>query len=70
MLALYEIAFDSGAAHADAETLEFRVADIEGFLAGFEGVDLTLGKADIGHDYLPDFRSTAGTETGVSATRQ
>ena len=55
MLALHEIAFDSGVAHADAETLEFRVADIEGFFAGFEGVDLTLGKADIGHDILPIF---------------
>ena len=55
MLALHEIAFDPGAAHADAETLEFRVADIEGFLAGFEGVDLTLGKTDIGHDFLPVF---------------
>ena len=42
-------------AYADAETLEFRVADIEGFLAGFEGVDLTLGKAGIGHDFLPEF---------------
>ena len=55
MLALHEIAFDAGAAHADAETLEFRVADIEGFLAGFEGVDLTLGKTGIGHDILPVF---------------
>ncbi len=55
MLALHEIAFDSGAVHADAETLEFRVADIEGFLAGFEGVGLTLGKTGIGHDILPDF---------------
>ena len=55
MLALHEIAFDSGAAHADAETLEFRVADIEGFLTGFEGVDLTLGKTGIGHDFLPGF---------------
>ena len=55
MLALHEIAFDSGAAHADTETLEFRVAEIEGFLAGFEGVDQTLGKSDIGHDFLPVF---------------
>ena len=55
MLALHKIAFYSRAAHADAETLEFRVAEIESFLAGFEGVDLTLGKADIGHDFLPDF---------------
>ena len=55
MLALHEIAFDSGAAYADAETLEFRVAEIEGFLAGFEGVDLTLGKTGIGHDILPVF---------------
>ncbi len=53
MLALHKIAFDSGAAHTDAETLEFRVADIEGFLAGFESVDLTLGKSGIGHDWLP-----------------
>ncbi len=55
MLALHEIAPGSGAAHADAETLEFRVAEIEGFLAGFESVDQTLGKADIGYDFLPVF---------------
>ncbi len=55
MLALHEIAFDAGAAHADAETLEFHVADIESFLAGIEDVDLTLGKAGIGHDILPKF---------------
>ena len=55
MLALHEIAFDAGTSDTDAETLEFRVADIEGFLAGFEGVDLTLGKSDIGHDFLPVF---------------
>ncbi len=28
---------------------------IEGFLTGFEGVDQTLVKADIGHDFLPVF---------------
>ena len=55
MLALHEIAFYSRAAHADAETLEFCVADIESFLAGIEGVDLTLGKTGIGHDILPVF---------------
>ena len=55
MLALHKITFDAGTSYADAETLEFRVADIEGFLAGFESVDQTLGKADIGHDFLPVF---------------
>ena len=55
MLALHKITFDAGTSYADAETLEFRVADIEGFLVGFEGVDQTLGKAGIGHDILPVF---------------
>ena len=55
LLALHEIAPGAGTAHADAETPEYRVADIEGFLAGFEGVDPTLGQADIGHVFLPVF---------------
>ena len=55
VLALHEIAPGSGAAHADTETLEFHVTNIEGFLTGFEGVDQTLGKTDIGHDFLPVF---------------
>ncbi len=32
----------------DAEIPEFRVADIEGRLEGFEGVDQTLGEAGVG----------------------
>ncbi len=55
VLALHEIAFDAGTSDADAETFEFRVAEIEGFLAGFESVDQTLGKSDIGHVFLPVF---------------
>ena len=55
MLALHKITFDAGTSYADAETLEFRVADIEGFLVGFESVDQTLGKSGIGHDFLPVF---------------
>ena len=68
MLALHEIAPGAGSVHADTETLEFRITDIEGRLSGFEGVDKTLGKAGIGHGFLPVFRRTAGTETGDSAT--
>jgi len=54
VLGVHEVSSKAGRQDPDAESAEFRVADLANGLSGFECVDQALGKAAIGHGISPE----------------
>ena len=65
VLAMDEVALLARRQHPQAEAFQFAVADVVGFLSGFERVGPVLVETDIGHGFLSGGQLHGGRESGM-----